>query len=327
MLLARRADGPPRRGSSASSTASSDESDWRSLVQRGRLGSPPARTGMDDRRPPAGGPPARGRRARIGRPATSRSAYDASSVPTATPSSSTRTDSSERDRADVAAEPAGHPPIADAEPAGPPPDPRRRPARRRARLGLVGARAAPPARPRGTPGRRRNRPASARPSARICGSARRPRQPTARRAGHADELLADHVERRRDGPQRLDPAGPSGPRRDRRARSARRASPPARARATPHPADAPTVPLAARTAIPRPAGPTCTVRSAVPMSTPSSRLVLRHHRADRARLQPRLDRPAAIGIQRRVVRGDRVQAAQCKTRSVVSEDGLLFRDH
>ena len=301
----------------ASSTASSGENDWRSLVHRGRLGSPPAGPGVDDRRLQ----PADFQRAAVqdesvagDQPLGVRRLQRADGDPVLQhPHRLLRAD-----RADVAAEPSGHAAVADAEPAAAPPDPRRRPSRRRARLGLVRT------------GRRRELAGQERQAGVEIG----PRQPGHRagladhverrvdrllpRAGHADELLADDVQRRRDAPNRLDPAGPGGPRRDQRRRPARRASPPASS-----PRDAGT-PAMARPAhalqTPRHAARQADLDRHVGRADVHAQLQAGagHHGADLARLQPRLDRPPPLRIQRRVVRGDhrlvRVLAVRARPR-------------
>ena len=116
---------------------------------------------------------------------------------------------------------------------------------------------------------------SARPSARPCGPARRP--PSTDHSP-AQAMPMNCWQTTSSGaaidPQRLDPAGAGGPGRDQRRRPARRASPRAAARARPRPGGAPTGPTRCTHRETPPGRPTWTVRSAVPMSTPSSRLVL-----------------------------------------------------
>ena len=252
-----------------------------------------ARTGRGRSPPPAVGPPARGRRARIGRrgPAARRT----------TPPACRRR---RRPRA-----PAPTPPrrscrrccgtIGTTRPLRTPNQPSRRQIRGDVQRGAApGSGSKAPAGAARSPARNaRQASKSARvspaigPALRISSNDRVDRLLPG--AGHPDELLADDIQRRRDRPQRLDPAGPSGPRRDRRADQLggrRRQQQPARRRP---PAMARPARPAARTARRRPAGPTWTVRSAVPMSTPSSRLVL----VTTARTSPDFS-PASIARRR-----------------------------
>ena len=117
-------------------------------------------------------------------------------------------------RAHVAAEPAGRPPAADAEPALALPDSRRSPARAAPGSGSN----APAGAARSPASEARQASKSARVSSAIGpGLAKEVEDLVGvlfARAGHADELLADDVERSADHAQRLDAAGQGGLGRD-----------------------------------------------------------------------------------------------------------------
>ena len=213
----RGAVGRARRAASsrnrARSRASSAESDWRSLDQRGRLGSPPVALRVDDQPLEP---------AELQRPAVEHEAVAGLEPLGVGPFERADRDPvgqhADRllrgDRPDVAPEPADHAAAADAEPA--------RPA---SRSGARSSAAPRPARARRRPAGAARSPArksrQASKSARVrsaIGAALRIRakassaRPLAA-AGHADQLLAEDVERRVDRPQRLDPAlrGPPRP--------------------------------------------------------------------------------------------------------------------
>ena len=173
------------------------------------------------------------------------------------------------------AEPARHPAAAKAEPAVPPPDPRRRPARGRAGSGSKapgGAARSPARKARQASKSARvsvgHRPGLAQERRTLVDRLLRPRRPCRRAAGR----------RRRAEPRRTR-SGSTRPARAARAVIAAPMqlggrSPPAAARATPCPGRWPDRPTRCTHRATPPGRPTWTVRSAVPMSTPSSRLVL-----------------------------------------------------
>src|SRR5262249_40416052 len=113
------------------------------------------------------------------------------------------------------------------------------------------------------------------------------------RARHADELLANDVQRRGGGPQRLDPARPPRPRRPRAPPAARGAAPAATPPGGPPPAGGPARPPPSPPPAPPPASPIWPAGSAVRMSPPTPRLVL----APPARTPPAFS-PASI-VRRR----------------------------
>ena len=125
------------------------------------------------------------------------------------------------------------------------------------------------------------------------------------------------VERRGDRPQRLDPPRPAAS----AVTTAPASSAGVAARISPReaaPTRCPDRPTRWRHRETPPGRPTWTVRSAVPMSTPSSRLVLVTTALSSPRLQRGLDLAAAVGVERRVVRARRLDAARLAGRPAAS---------